>query len=176
MLDVLFGKVPWIPHVREFALVFIVFSFRKCAIQFRLINLLIFLIQNKSEINDFDNRQIYCIKGCNEASNFYFQWIKQEVQSPMAPALIPDSLTSTSLSLEWSVPSKFSELAKGNLFKKTKNETYFVQCYEDYEDDWKLCGKQTIYENSTIRLENIHPYTKYKVSDNDVSALNERNV
>ena len=66
-----------------------------------------FLIQNKTEINDFDNRQIYCIKGCNEASNFYFQWIKQEVQSPMAPALIPDSLTSTSLSLEWSVPSKF---------------------------------------------------------------------
>ncbi|XP_070506786.1 proto-oncogene tyrosine-protein kinase ROS isoform X3 [Chironomus tepperi] len=117
---------------------------------------------NKTAINDFDNRQIYCIKGCNEASNFYFLWIKQEVQSPMAPALIPDSLTSTSLSLEWSVPSKFSELAKGNLFKKTKNETYFVQCYEDYEDDWKLCGKQTIYENSTIRLENIHPYTKYK--------------
>lgn len=120
-------------------------------------------MQNRSEKNDFDNRQIYCIKGCNEASNFYFQWIRQEVQSPMAPALIPDSLTSTSLSLEWSVPSKFSELAKGNLFKKTKNETYFVQCYEDYEDDWKLCGMQTIYENSTIRLEKIHPYTKYKV-------------
>jgi hypothetical protein len=85
------------------------------------------------------------------------------VQSPIAPALIPDSLTSTSLSLEWSVPSKFSELAKGNLFKKTKNETYFVQCYEDYEDDWKLCGTQTIYENSTIHMEQMQPYTKYKV-------------
>jgi hypothetical protein len=116
-------------------------------------------------MNDFDNRQIYCIKGCNDATNFYFKWIRQEVQvqSLLAPALIPDSLTSTSLSLEWSVPTKFSELAKGNLFKKTKNETYFVQCYEDYEDVWKLCGVQTVYENSTIHMEELQPYTKYKV-------------
>lgn len=89
------------------------------------------------------------------------------MQSPTAflpPALIPDSLTSTSLSLEWSVPTKFSELAKGNLFKKTKNETYFVECYEDYEDDfWKLCGNQTTYENSTIHMEKLQPYAKYKV-------------
>ena len=122
------------------------------------------LFQNQSNTNDFDNRQIYCIKGCNDASNFYFLWIRQEVQSLTAPALIPDSLTSKSLSLEWSVPAKFSELAKGNLFKKIKNETYFVQCHEDCEDDvWKLCGEQTIYENSTIHMENLHPYTKYKV-------------
>ncbi|CRK90687.1 CLUMA_CG004384, isoform A, partial [Clunio marinus] len=117
---------------------------------------------NKTEINDFDNRQIFCVKGCNDASNFYFQWIKQEVSSPAAPALVPDSLTSTTLSLEWFVPSKFLELAKGNLFKKTKNETYFVQCYEDAEDDWKICGNQTIYENSTIHMERLQPYTKYK--------------
>lgn len=114
-------------------------------------------------MNDFDNRQIFCVKGCNDASNFYFLWIKQEVMSPAAPALVPDSLTSTSLSLEWFVPSKFLELAKGNLFKKTKNETYFVQCYEDAEDDWKICGNQTIYENSTIHMERLQPYTKYKV-------------
>lgn len=105
--------------------------------------------------------------GCNDASNFYFQWIRREVQPPTGfppPALIPDSLTSTSLSLEWSVPLKFSELAKGSLFKKTKNEKYFVQCFEDYEDDfWKKCGNQTIYENSTIYMENLQPYTKYKV-------------
>lgn len=114
-------------------------------------------------MNDFDNRQIFCVKGCNDASNFYFQWIRQEVSSPMPPALVPDSLTSTTLSLEWFVPPKFLELAKGNLFKKTKNETYFVQCYEDLEDDWKICGNQTIYENSTIHMEQLQPYTKYKV-------------
>lgn len=114
-------------------------------------------------MNDFDNRQIFCVKGCNDASNFYFQWIKQEVSSPAAPALVPDSLTSKTLSLEWFVPPKFLELAKGNLFKKTKSETYFVQCYEDLEDDWKICGNQTIYENSTIHMERLQPYTKYKV-------------
>lgn len=114
-------------------------------------------------MNDFDNRQIFCVKGCNDASNFYFQWIKQEVSSPAAPALVPDSLTATTLSLEWFVPSKFAELAKGNLFKKTKNETYFVQCHEDSEDDWKICGNQSIYENSTIHMERLQPYTKYKV-------------
>lgn len=126
------------------------------------------IFQNKTEMNDFDNRQIFCVKGCNDASNFYFQWIKQEVSSPLAPALVPDSLTSTTLSLEWFVPPKFLELAKGNLFKKTKNETYFVQCYEDSEDDWKICGNQTIYENSTIHMERLQPYTKYKVRLNNV--------
>lgn len=55
------------------------------------------------------------------------------------------------------------ELAKGNLFKKTKNETYFVQCYEESEDDWKICGNQTVFENSTIHMERLQPYTKYKV-------------
>lgn len=119
-------------------------------------------------MNDFDNRQIFCVKGCNDASNFYFQWIKQEVSSPLAPALVPDSLTSTTLSLEWFVPPKFLELAKGNLFKKTKNETYFVQCYEESEDDWKICGNQTIYGNATIHMERLQPYTKYKVRQNTV--------
>jgi hypothetical protein len=137
------------------------------------------ILQNKTEINDFDNRQIFCVKGCNDASNFYFQWIKQEVLSPAAPALVPDSLTSTTLSLEWFVPSMFLELAKGNLFKKTKNETYFVQCYEESEDDWKICGNQTIFENSTIHMGRLQPYTKYKVirqtsGDSTESSLENR--
>jgi hypothetical protein len=119
--------------------------------------------QNKTEMNDFDNRQIFCVKGCNDALHSYFQWIKQEVSTAVAPALVPDSLTSTSLSLEWSVPAKFFELAKGNLFKKTKNETYFVQCFEDSEVEWKICGNQTIYDNSTIHVEQLHPYSQYRV-------------
>jgi len=119
--------------------------------------------QNKNETSDFDNKEIYCVKGCNDASHFYFQWIKQEVLSPVAPALVPDSLSATSLSLEWSVPDKFLELAKGDLFKKTKNETYFMQCYEDSDVDWKICGNQTIYDNSTIHMEWLHPYTQYRV-------------
>lgn len=156
-LDVLSGKALWMRRARKFALVVNHFKLRGSR------KTLFLHFQNKTEMNDFDNRQIFCVKGCNDASNFYFEWIKQEVSSPAAPALVPDSLTSRTLSLEWFVPAKFLELAKGNLFKKTKNETYFVQCHEDAEDDWKICGNQTIYENSTIHMERLQPYTKYKV-------------
>lgn len=82
---------------------------------------------------------------------------------PMRSNMVINFHNPKTLSLEWFVPAKFLELAKGNLFKKTKNETYFVQCYEDLEDDWKICGNQTIYENSTIHMEQLQPYTKYKV-------------
>lgn len=93
--------------------------------------------------------------GCNDALNLYFQWLKQEIGTPSAPALVADSLTATSLSLEWSVPQKFSQLAR------TKN--YLVQCYEGFEDDWKSCRNQTIDDNSTVRVDNLQPYTKYRV-------------
>lgn len=103
------------------------------------------------------------MKGCNDASNFYFQWVKQEIPEIEAPALVPDSLTATTLSLEWFVPRDFTNLAQGTLFKETTFRKYFVQCYEDSEEYWKLCKNQTFYENSTIHIEKLQPYTRYKV-------------
>lgn len=117
--------------------------------------------QNKTEISDFDNRQIFCVKGCNEASNFYFNFMREQFPVLAAPALVPDSLSSTTLSLEWSVPERFEELVSR---RRRSFKDFFVQCYEDSEDDWKICGNQTIYENSTIHLELLQPYTKYKVN------------
>lgn len=121
----------------------------------------IFSLQNKSEINDFDNRQIFCVKGCIEASNFYFEFMQEEFPSLLAPALVPDSLTSTTLSLEWSVPERFLELSRG---KRKNSRKFFVQCLEESEGDWKICGQQTIFANSTVHLEQLQPYTKYKVN------------
>lgn len=122
---------------------------------------LYFHFQNKSDISDFDNRQIFCVKGCIDASNFYFDFMRQEFPNLLAPALVPDSLTSTTLSLEWSVPERFNELVRG---RRRNLRKYFVQCLEEDEADWKICGNQTIYANSTIHLEQLQPYTKYKVN------------
>jgi hypothetical protein len=92
--------------------------------------------------------------------------VKQEISEIKAPALVPDSLTASALTLEWFVPSDFTELAQGTLFRETTFRSYFVQCYEpDTEEDWKLCGNQTIYENSTIHIEKLQPYTKYRVRE-----------
>lgn len=149
-LDVSFGKVPWTHRAKLFVLVLINFLNHYTSTNSFLLN-----FQNKTDKADFDLREIYCVMGCNDALNLYFQWLKQEIGTPTAPALVADSLTATSLSLEWSVPPKFSQLAR------TKN--YLVQCYEGFEDDWKSCRNQTIGDNSTVRVDNLQPYTKYRV-------------
>lgn len=104
---------------------------------------------------------MFCVKGCIEASNFYFEFMREEFPSLSAPALVPDSLTSTTLSLEWAIPEKFLELSRG---RRKNARKFFLQCLEESEDDWKICGIQTIYANSTVHLERLHPYTKYKVN------------
>lgn len=121
-----------------------------------------YFLQNKTEVSDFDNRQFFCIKGCTDASNAFFGFIRSEFPVLAAPALVPDSLTSSALSLEWSVPENFYELVQS---RRIDFKDYFVQCNEYPEIDWKICGNQTIYENSTIHLEALQPYTKYKVTN-----------
>lgn len=87
-----------------------------------------------------------------------------EIGTPPAPALLADSLTSTSLSLEWEVPDHLS-----NIMKRRKNvlRNYLVQWrYEESGNDWKYYRNQSMEDSTTIRVENLQPYTKYRVSVN----------
>lgn len=91
-----------------------------------------------------------------------FLFALDEVGTPSAPALVADSLTATSLSLEWEVPDRLAKLTKsrGHL---TKN--YLVQWrYEEVVGDWTFCRNQSMGYNSTIRVDNLQPFTKYRVS------------
>ncbi|XP_055602255.1 proto-oncogene tyrosine-protein kinase ROS isoform X2 [Uranotaenia lowii] len=105
-------------------------------------------------------KELYCVMGCNEALNRYFRWLKQEIGTPAAPALVADSLTATSLSLEWEVPGRLVMLSRN---KSHAPRSYLVQWrFEEVAGDWKLCRNQSMGDNSTIRVDNLQPYTKYR--------------
>ncbi|XP_077293792.1 receptor protein-tyrosine kinase sevenless [Arctopsyche grandis] len=94
--------------------------------------------------------KLYCVMGCNEAFNNYFQILKIKIGTPPAPALVADSLTSTSLSLEW----------EG---QRHSNLSYLVQWhYEEISGAWQYCRNQTWGEHSIVRVNNLQPYTKYR--------------
>lgn len=77
-----------------------------------------------------------------------------------APALIAGTLNSTSLSLEWDIPKRLTELTKTNMY----HQSYLVQWrYEESAGDWTFCRNQSMGENSTVKVEDLHPYTKYRV-------------
>lgn len=99
--------------------------------------------------------------GCNDALQRYFKWLKAEIGSPPAPALVADSLTATSLSLEWKIPDRLVQLSR---HKDHAPRSYLVQWrYEEVAGDWKFCRNQSMGDNSTIRVDNLQPYTKYRV-------------
>lgn len=101
--------------------------------------------------------------GCNNAINRYLDWLIDEVGTPSAPALVADSLTATSLSLEWEIPPRLLEITKG---KSYVTKSYLVQWrYEELVGDWKFCRNQSMGINSTVRVDNLQPYTKYRVND-----------
>jgi proto-oncogene tyrosine-protein kinase ROS len=88
--------------------------------------------------------------------------LSAEIKTPHAPALLADSLNATSLSLEWEIPLRIIELAQGNL---PTPKSYLVQWrFEEIVGDWKFCRNQSMGENSTVRVDNLRPYTKYRVS------------
>lgn len=77
--------------------------------------------------------------------------------TPSAPALVADSLTATSLSLEWEIPPRLAKFTKGS-------KSFLVQWrYEEVRGDWKFCRNHSIGDNSTVRVDNLQPYTKYRV-------------
>jgi len=76
-----------------------------------------------------------------------------EIGTPSAPALVADTLTATSLSLEW----------EGFRYS---NISYLVQWrYEELAGAWQYCRNQSWGPNSTVLVENLQPYTKYRVSN-----------
>lgn len=80
--------------------------------------------------------------------------------TPPAPALVADSLTATSLALEWQNPDVFARLSRGLVVPL---QSYLVQFrFEENVGDWRFCSNQTIGHNSTIRVQNLNPYTKYR--------------
>lgn len=93
--------------------------------------------------------------------------ITAEVGTPQAPALVADSLTATSLALEWENPAAFVRLSRR---RSNPLEGYLVQFrFEENVGDWKFCNNQSIGHNSTIVVENLNPYTKYRVRENTTS-------
>nr|CAD7258653.1 unnamed protein product [Timema shepardi] len=104
-------------------------------------------------------KELYCIMGCSEALNRYLQRLKalyrcsppaDQLGTPPAPALVADTLTATSLSLEWD----------GQRFS---NMSYLVQWrYEEWAGAWQYCCNQSWGPHSTVLVENLQPYTKYR--------------
>ncbi|OAD52465.1 Proto-oncogene tyrosine-protein kinase ROS [Eufriesea mexicana] len=99
-------------------------------------------------------KELYCVLGCHDALNRYFQQLKAEIGIPSAPALVADSLTATSLRLEW----------KGiDIERRDGGISYLVQWrYEELAETWQYCRNQSWGEDDQILVENLQPYTKYR--------------
>ncbi|KAJ0183261.1 hypothetical protein K1T71_001237 [Dendrolimus kikuchii] len=96
------------------------------------------------------SRELYCVMGCNEALNTYFQQLRELIGTPSAPALVADSLTATSLSLTWDGPI-------------LGNNSYLVQWrYEELPGTWQYYSNTSHSNRSIIQVENLRPYTKYR--------------
>lgn len=79
-------------------------------------------------------------------------WFSDLIGTPNAPALVADSLTATSLSLFWEAPNL------GNI-------NYLVQWrYEELPGTWQYYSNISHSNRSIIYVENLQPYTKYRVS------------
>ncbi|XP_017879766.1 proto-oncogene tyrosine-protein kinase ROS isoform X2 [Ceratina calcarata] len=99
-------------------------------------------------------KELYCVLGCHDALNRYFQQLKAEIGVPPAPALVADSLTATSLRLEW----------KGiDTERRGGDISYLVQWrYEELAETWQYCRNQSWGADDQILVENLQPYTKYR--------------
>ncbi|XP_012234446.2 proto-oncogene tyrosine-protein kinase ROS isoform X2 [Linepithema humile] len=102
-------------------------------------------------------KELYCVLGCHDALNRFFQQLKAEIGTPPAPALVADSLTATSLRLEW----------KGiDVHRRVGSISYLVQYTRRYEksaETWQYCRNQSWDNgNRQILVENLQPYTNYK--------------
>ncbi|KAK4881780.1 hypothetical protein RN001_005099 [Aquatica leii] len=103
-------------------------------------------------LEPLSSKELYCVMSCNDALTRYFNQLKAKLGTPIAPALVADSLTSTSLRLEW----KFPEAKHAGL-------KYFVQWrYEELAASWQYCRNHTWGPDDTVIVDNLQPYTKYR--------------
>ncbi|XP_043482361.1 proto-oncogene tyrosine-protein kinase ROS isoform X2 [Leptopilina heterotoma] len=98
-------------------------------------------------------KELFCIAGCNEALNRYYHQLKARIGVLSAPTLVGDSLTATSLRLEWN----------GNEIKRIGSGiSYFVQWkYQDLAETWQFCRNQS-WRDDQILVYNLQSYTKYR--------------
>lgn len=89
-----------------------------------------------------------------------FSCISAKIETPPTPTLLVQSMTSTSLALEWKIPEPVWVIAKRHpKFLKI----YLVQWrYEESSRDWKNYRNQSM-DGSTILVGNLQPYTMYRV-------------
>ncbi|KAI4460354.1 tyrosine-protein kinase receptor [Holotrichia oblita] len=98
-------------------------------------------------------KEFNCVLGCNVAVNIYISQLQAYLGTPPPPVLMADSLTSTSLQLEW------------NYEKATiPGLKYLVQWkYEKISPSWQFYKKQTWAPNDTIfTVDDLRPYTRYR--------------
>lgn len=99
------------------------------------------------------SKEFHCIVGCNEAVGKYFEQLKVHLGIPPPPVLVADSLTATSLRLLWNFPQAWQS-----------GLTYRVQWqYEELSASWQYCRNQTWGPKNTVFVDNLQPYTKYRV-------------
>ncbi|XP_044756024.1 proto-oncogene tyrosine-protein kinase ROS isoform X2 [Coccinella septempunctata] len=103
--------------------------------------------------NRIKTRDYYCVTGCNSAVATYFTLLAKHLGTPPPPALVADSLNSTSLKLEWNFPAG-----------RRKGLTSYIQWqYQERPEDWQNCPNITWNERGNIVLvDNLRPYTKYR--------------
>ncbi|XP_014249043.1 proto-oncogene tyrosine-protein kinase ROS [Cimex lectularius] len=93
-------------------------------------------------------KELYCVMGCNDALNRYLQKLKDELGRPPPPALVADSLTSTSLKLEWE---------RGSY----PNLTALLQWSYADAGQWQYARNQS-WNLNQVNVSCLRPYTNYR--------------
>ncbi|XP_055926559.1 proto-oncogene tyrosine-protein kinase ROS-like isoform X2 [Argiope bruennichi] len=101
----------------------------------------------------FNKLGLYCIRGCNIAINLYMKAIENEVgKTPAQPYLVADTRTNTTISIKWD-RSQYN------------NISYLIQYRYDgakHELDWEYYRPSNILKENFVKIEGLHPYTKYR--------------
>lgn len=112
-----------------------------------------FTFQSETKTPEHHAKEFYCEMGCNKAISQYVLQLQTKMKTPTAPALVADSLSPTSLWLEWNFPD--AENLGLNMSLQWKYE---------HSTDWQYYKNENATIQSTIFVENLQPYTKYRVS------------
>ncbi|XP_064488538.1 proto-oncogene tyrosine-protein kinase ROS-like isoform X2 [Ornithodoros turicata] len=98
----------------------------------------------------FQGKDVFCLMGCNLAISAYLESIKAQVGEPTEPSLVADSATYHTVTIRW-VPSPW------------RNVSYLVQWrYDSLPGDWEYYKPQLPLQTNTVRVDGLHPYTKYR--------------
>ncbi|XP_054720908.1 proto-oncogene tyrosine-protein kinase ROS-like [Uloborus diversus] len=95
---------------------------------------------------------LYCVRGCNIAINFYIQTIKDELGTPAQPYLVAETRTNDSITIKWA-PGPY------------ENISYLVQLRSDglhQSTDWEYYKPSYILKDTVLKVEDLHPYMKYR--------------